>query len=130
MRDSYRVVPASLRHISVLPSIERSAAELFGDAVPAELLEHVTHEAAFLESQRGGTLWVALGPDHDRRLRARGRGRRAGSPGGAGRPPSSWRRGVGAALLRAVEVWACSSHFSAIAPTTYRDLSWNAPLTR
>jgi GNAT superfamily N-acetyltransferase len=112
----------------VLPSIERSAAELFGDAVPAELLEHVTHEAAFLESQRSGTLWVALGPDHE--------------PVGFARVlvtgaqvhlaeldvlPAHGRRGVGAALVQAVEVWACSSHSSEITLTTYRDLPWNAP---
>ena len=50
MRDSYRVVPALPGHVSVLPSIERLAAELFEDVVPAELLEHVTDEAALLDS--------------------------------------------------------------------------------
>jgi GNAT superfamily N-acetyltransferase len=128
MQDSYRVVPASSGHISALPSIERSAAELFGDAVPAELLEHVTDEAAFLDSQRIGTLWVALGPDDE--------------PVGFARVdvagaqvhlaeldvlPAHGRRGVGTALIQAVEAWARSRNCTQITLTTYRELPWNAP---
>ncbi len=128
MRDSYRVVPASSEHVSLLPAIERSAAAVFGDAVPAELLEHVTPEPIFLAAQQDGTLWVALGSDD--------------LPIGFARVdvtgarvhlaeldvlPAHGRRGVGTALVRAVDDWACSGHFSEITLTTYRDLPWNAP---
>ena len=128
MRDSYRVVPASSGHVSMLPSIERSAAEIFGDAVPAELLEHVTDEADFLDSQRSGTLWVALGPNDE--------------PVGFARVvvvgaqvhlaeldvlPAHGRRGVGTALIKAVEAWARLRNSAQITLTTYRDLPWNAP---
>ncbi len=128
MRDSYRVVPAFPGHVSVLPSIERSAAELFGDIVPAELLEYVTDEATFLDSQQSGTLWVALGPDDE--------------PVGFARVvvagaqvhlaeldvlPAHGRRGVGTALIQAVEAWARSRDSAQITLTTYRDLPWNAP---
>jgi len=128
MWDTYRVVPAPLEHVSLLPHIERAAAELFGDAVPPELLEHVTPESVFLAAQQDGTLWVALGPDDQ--------------PVGFARVvvtgarvhlaeldvlPAHGRRGVGTALVRAVDEWACSRHFTEITLTTYRDLPWNAP---
>ncbi len=128
MRDSYRVVPASVNHISSLPSIERSAAELFGDAVPAELLEHVTDEATLLDSQRSGTLWVALGQDDEpvgfARVVAAGARVHLAELDVI---PAHGRRGVGTSLIRAVEVWACSRRSSQITLTTYRDLPWNAP---
>ncbi len=128
MRDQYRVVPASAVHTALLPTIEQSAATLFGDAVPAELLEHVTPESIFLTAQRNGTLWVALGPDD--------------VPVGFARVvvtgarvhlaeldvlPDHGRRGVGTALVGVVEDWACSNGFSEITLTTYRDVPWNAP---
>ena len=128
MRDSYRVVPASVEHVSSLPRIERAAAGLFGDAVPPELLEHVTPESVFLAAQQEGTLWVALAPDDE--------------PVGFARVvvtgvrvhlaeldvlPAHGRRGIGTALVRTVDEWAASGHFSEITLTTYRDLPWNAP---
>jgi GNAT superfamily N-acetyltransferase len=128
MLDSYRVVPAASGHVSVLSSIERSAAERFRDEVPAELLEHVTDEATFLDSQQRATLWVALGSDDE--------------PVGfacvivAGACvhlaeldvlPSHGRRGIGTALVREVESWARLRHSEAITLTTYSDLPWNAP---
>lgn len=128
MRDSYRVAPALLEHVSVLPGIESAAAELFRDTVPTELLEHVTPESVFLDAQREGMLWVALGP--------------ADRPVGFVRVvvtgprvhlaeldvlPEHGRRGVGTALVQAVEDWARASRISEITLTTYRDLPWNAP---
>lgn len=41
--------------------------------------------------------------------------------------PAHGRRGVGTALVRAVDDWARSSHFLEITLTTHRDLPWNAP---
>ena len=128
MRDSYRVVSASPEHVPLLPAIERSAATLFRDAVPAELLERATPESVFLSSQKDGTLWVALGADNE--------------PVGFARAdvagarvhlaeldvlPAHGRRGIGTALVRAVEDWARSHGSSGITLTTYRDLPWNAP---
>lgn len=128
MRDHYRVVHASLEHVSVLPDIERSAATLFIDAVPAALLEHVTPVSVLLGSQQEGALWVALGQNDE--------------PVGFVRIvvagprvhlaeldvlPAHGRRGVGSSLVRAVVDWACAVHAREITLTTYRDLPWNAP---
>ena len=41
--------------------------------------------------------------------------------------PAHGRRGVGTALVRAVDEWARSGHFTEITLTTYRDVPWNAP---
>jgi GNAT superfamily N-acetyltransferase len=128
MPGSYRVVPASVEHVPLLSAIERSAATLFGDAVPAELLGHVTPESIFLASQIDGTLWAAVGADDQ--------------PVGFARVdvagarvhlaeldvlPAHGRHGIGTALVQTVEHWACSHGFSGITLTTYRDLPWNAP---
>ncbi len=128
MRGPYKVVPAAAKHLPFLPLIERSAASLFGDDFPAELLEVVTPAAVLLAAQHDGTLWVAVGPDDE--------------PVGFARVvvagarvhlaeldvlPAHGRRGVGTALVQAAERWARSNDFSEITLTTYRDLPWNAP---
>lgn len=128
MPGSYRVVPASAGHVSVLPEIERSAASRFRDCVPAQLLDSVTPESVFSAAQSDGMLWVALGSDDE--------------PVGFSRAvvagtrvhlaeldvlPEHGRRGVGSALVGAVESWARSNGYSAITLTTYRDVPWNAP---
>lgn len=112
----------------MLSGIERAAASLFGGHVPAALLEIVTPDAVFLAAQREGTLWVAVGPGQE--------------PVGFARVvvagtrvhlaeldvlPEHGRRGVGTALVQAVEDWAHTNDFSEITLTTYRDLPWNAP---
>lgn len=128
MRDQYRVVPASAAHTALLPRIEQSAATLFGDAVPSELLEHVTLESVFRAAQQDGTLWVALGP-HDEPIgfvRVVVTGVRV-HLAELDVLPNHGRRGVGTALVQAVEGWARSNGFSEITLTTYRDLPWNAP---
>jgi len=125
---SYRVVPAAQEHVALLPAIERSAATLFGDEVPADLLEAVTPESVFATARREGTLWVAVGPGDE--------------PVGFARVvlagarlhlaeldvlPEHARRGVGTALVRRVLDRARSDGFSEVTLTTYRDVPWNAP---
>jgi 4-diphosphocytidyl-2-C-methyl-D-erythritol kinase len=128
MRGSHRVVSATSDHVAVLPEIERSAASLFGEYVPRELLDITTPESVFRAAQLEGTLWVAVGPDDEPVGFAR-------VTTEAGRVhlaeldvlPAHGRRGVGTALVRAVEGWARSRNYSEITLTTYRDLPWNAP---
>ena len=128
MRGSYRLASSSPEHVPLLPEIERSAAALFGDTVPAELLEHVTPEPVFLAAQQEGTLWVALGPDDEPIgfVRAVTAGRRV-HLAELDVLPAHGRRGVGTALVRMVGRWASSNGFSEITLTTYRDVPWNAP---
>lgn len=128
MPDSYRVVLASPEHVSSLPDVERSAATLFANAVPEELLEHVTPESDFGDAQRDGMLWVALDPDDDpvgfvRVVVANARVHLAELDV----LPAHGRRGIGTALVRTVQAWADSREFSEVTLTTYRDLPWNAP---
>jgi GNAT superfamily N-acetyltransferase len=128
MQGSYTVALASPHHVPLLPEIERKAAALFGGLVPAELLEHVTPEPVFLAAQQEGMLWVALGPDDEpvgfvRVVTAGSRIHLAELDV----LPAHGRRGVGTALIRAVEEWAGINGCSEITLTTYRDVPWNAP---
>ena len=128
MKGVHHVVPATAGHVPALPEIERSAATLFGDDVPAQLVETVTPTSLLAAAQRDGTLWVAIGPDDQ--------------PVGFARLelvdkrahlaeldvfPAHGRRGVGTALLRTVEAWALSNGFSELTLTTYREFPWNEP---
>lgn len=125
--DDYAIVSATLEHIGVLPEVERRAGTRFGSSVPARLLERTIPLTVLDDAQRTGRLWVALSPD--------------GEPVGfaladsvAGRAhleeldvlPEHGRRGVGAALVSAVEQWAVSQGFMELTLTTYVDVPWNA----
>lgn len=128
LRGGYRVVPAAPEHLSALPRIERAAADLFGDAVPAQLLEHGTPTSVLAAAQRDGLLWVALGPGDAPVGFAR-----AETAGGRAHLaevdvlPAHGRRGVGTALVQAVESWAIASHITELTLTTYREFPWNEP---
>jgi GNAT superfamily N-acetyltransferase len=128
MRSSYRIVPASRAHVPSLPAIERSAATIFGNTVPAELLEHVSSEADYLVAQQEGMLWVALGPNDEPvgLVCAAVAGTRV-HLAELDVLPAHGRRGIGTALVRTVEDWADSGEFSEVTLTTYRNLPWNAP---
>jgi len=128
MGDAYRVVRASAEHVPLLPHIERSAAALFEGTVPPELLEHVTPESVLLAAQEEGALWVAL--DSDDRPVGFARVVTTGARVHLAELdvlPAHGRRGVGTALVRAVDQWARSGHFTEITLTTYLDVPWNAP---
>jgi GNAT superfamily N-acetyltransferase len=115
--------------IAALPAIERAAAERFrGWNVPDAIMREATPSSIFEAARAGGLLWVALD--------------RGGNPVGfayvESTPrrvhlkeldvhPDHGRRGIGTALLRAVERWAIASERSEITLTTFRDVPWNAP---
>ena len=128
MHGSYKIVVATAGHLPSLPHIERSAACLFGDDVPAELLENVTAPALLEAAQRDGTLWVAIGPN-DQPVgfaRVELQGNRA-HLAELDVLPAHGRRGVGRALVQQVESWAVSSELAELTLTTYRDFPWNEP---
>ncbi len=128
MSTGYVVRPAGSRHLDQLPAIERAAATRFGDALPRSVLSHVTPVATLEAARLAGLLWVALEP--------------AGSPVGFavasvhGRRvhldeldvlPEHGRKGVGSALVEAVEDYALNNGCVEITLTTFRDVPWNAP---
>jgi GNAT superfamily N-acetyltransferase len=125
---TYRIVAAQPAHLAALAPIELSAATLLAGHAPPSVLQDVTPEHEFRRAQRQGRLWVALA---DR------------TPVGfalvdlvaGGHPhlremdvlPAHGRRGVGAALLRAVLVWTRRAGHAEFTLTTFRAVPWNMP---
>jgi GNAT superfamily N-acetyltransferase len=128
MSTEYVVRLAGPEHVDQLPDIERAAATRFGDSLPKSVLTHVTPVDNLVAAQQAGLLWVALEP--------------AGIPVGFAVAsmcgprmhldeldvlPEHGRKGIGSALLEAVEDYALKSDCTEIALTTFRDVPWNAP---
>jgi len=128
MSTDYVVRLAGPEHVDQLPGIEREAATRFGDSLPESVLSHVTPVDDLAAAQQAGLLWVALEP--------------AGVPVGFavasanGRRvhleeldvlPAHGRKGVGSALVEAVEDYALKCDCAEITLTTFRDVPWNAP---
>jgi GNAT superfamily N-acetyltransferase len=128
MSTDYVVRLAGPEHVDQLPAIERAAATRFGDSLPGSVLSHVIPVDDLAAAQQAGLLWVALEP--------------AGAPVGfavasvGGQRvhleeldvlPAHGRKGVGAALVEAVEEYALKGDRTEITLTTFRDVPWNAP---
>lgn len=123
-----RILLARPRDVPALAAIEQAAAEIFRGRVPDAVLADSTDERSFRDAQAAGRLWVALVDDE---------------PVGFalvemladGAPhldeldvlPEHGRRGLGAALVRAVCEWAESAGHAAITLTTFRAFPWNMP---
>jgi len=128
MEPGYTIAAARQRDIPALAAIELAAATLLVGHAPASVLNESTDEDELRAAQAAGRLWVALADD---------------SPVGFAhvelladdRPhleeidvdPRHGRRGIGAALVRAVCDWAARSGFSEITLTTFRAVPWNFP---
>jgi len=128
MRTDYVVRLAGPEHVDALPAIERAAATRFGDSLPESVLSHVTPADILSAAQQAGLLWVAL--------------ESASAPVGfavasvGGRRvhleeldvlPAHGRKGIGSALVKAVEAYALKTDCTEITLTTFRDVPWNAP---
>jgi GNAT superfamily N-acetyltransferase len=128
MSTDYVVRLAGSEYLAQLPDIEREAATRFGDSLPESVLSHVTPMEILEAAQQAGLLWVALEP--------------TGAPVGfavasiCGRRvhleeldvlPGHGRKGIGSALIEAVEDYALKSDCTEITLTTFRDVPWNAP---
>ena len=128
MDARYSIAPARVRDVGALAAIERAAATLLEGHAPRSVLDETTEEAEFLEAQRAGRLWVALLDDVPV-------GFALVAMIGDGAPhleeidvdPRHGRRGLGAALVRAVCAWAAQAGHSAVTLTTFRSLPWNMP---
>lgn len=131
-RSPYTIAAARPEHAAALPAIEVAAAALFSEEdLPGELRRDTTPVAEFEEAARAGRLWVALDA--------------AGAPVGFAHVtrvdgsahlqemdvlPAHGRRGLGAALVRAVVAWAQRSGFPSLTLTTFRHVAWNGPFYR
>lgn len=128
MSTGYIVRPAEAEHVDRLPDIERAAATRFGDSLPESVIAHVSPVDGLEAARRAGLLWVALEP--------------SGHPVGfavastCGQRvhldeldvlPQHGRRGIGTALVEAVENHALEGDYTEITLTTFRDVPWNAP---
>jgi GNAT superfamily N-acetyltransferase len=125
----YVVRPARPDDVPALPEVERRASALFdGLAVAEGVAEDVTTLADFHAGERAGLLWVA----------ATAAGEVVGFAlvemldGHAHLDevdvlPAHGRRGLGAALVRAVCAFAARAGLAAVTLTTFRDVPWNQP---
>jgi len=124
----FLVTAARPEHLDWISSIELAATALFAGYVPQAILEETTPRHELEEAQAAGRLWVALvehrpvGFAHVILL-------------ASGQPhleemdvlPEFGRRGIGAALLAAVQDWARGGGHRALTLTTFRHLPWNMP---
>ena len=124
----YRIARARPEDLSLLPAIERAAAQLLRGYAPESVLNEVTDFATLADAARDGRLWVALA---------------GGTPVGFALvemladdlphldevdvEPSHGRRRLGTALVGAVCDWATASGFSMLTLTTFRAVAWNLP---
>ena len=129
MPADYAIRRAGPEHLEALPAIERAAAVLFeGMGLPDEVMNDSTAPADFEEALEDGLLWVALAPGgaavgfaHVVRVGACAHLEELDVH------PDHGRRGLGAALVRAVCDWARAEGLTGVTLTTYRDVPWNAP---
>lgn len=120
---------ATPQDVPHLPAIEAAASMLFDAcAITTELPPEVTPLEKLTKAQQQGRLWVALSEQD--------------TPVGFALVellvttahleeldvlPEYGRRGIGAALVRAICEWAATQGLEAVTLTTFRDIPWNAP---
>ena len=124
----YAIAPAREQDIAALGAVERVAASLLRGYAPPSVLDEATSDADFRAAQAAGHLWVALADDvpvgfalvdmlapdfpHLEELDVH---------------PDHGRRGLGAALVRAVCAWAARMGYAQLTLTTFRTVAWNMP---
>jgi GNAT superfamily N-acetyltransferase len=125
---SYRISLARPRDLPKLAAIELRAATLLDGVAPRSILAEYTDLEDFRAAQADGRLWVALDDDQ---------------PVGFaivellddGLPhleeidvdPDHGRRGLGAAMVRAVCDWTAARGYPEVTLTTFRAVPWNQP---
>jgi GNAT superfamily N-acetyltransferase len=128
----YVITHAAPEHLAALTDIELRAATRFrGWDVPPEVFSEATPLAALESSLARGHLWVALAPTGE--CVGSARVERSG-----GRLhleqldvlPEHSGRGLGRALVGAIERWASECGVAELTLTTYCDVPWNAPFYR
>ncbi len=129
LAPGYRIVAADPAVVRDLAPIELAAATLFPDEdLPRHLAEDPKSEDELAAAAREGMLWVAL-DEGDRPVAFALVDLIDGAPHleEIDVHPDHGRRGIGRALIAAVEEWAADCGFSTITLSTFRHLAWNAP---
>jgi GNAT superfamily N-acetyltransferase len=129
MQRAYTIRAARADEVEVLPDIEAAAVARFADLPMRDaVFADSTSVDDFRVAQNEGLLWVAESTEGD----VVGFALVEWCDGNAHLDeldvhPLHGRRGVGAALVRAVCEWARPQGLAAVTLTTYRDVPWNAP---
>lgn len=128
----YSIDLATPAQLAVIQQVELRAASRFGDAVPLAVRSSVTPLATLAAGQREGLLWVATaGDEHPVGFALAGRfDERRAHLVELDVVPEHGRRGLGRALVAAVEDWASAAGYGELILTTYRDFPWNADFYR
>jgi GNAT superfamily N-acetyltransferase len=128
MVAGYRITRARRRDLAALPAIELAAAALLIGHAPASVLAETTAVADFDHARRDGRLWVARTAERPVGFALVERlGRGHAHLEEVDVHPEHGRRGIGAALVRAVCAWARRSGQRQLTLTTFRDVAWNMP---
>jgi GNAT superfamily N-acetyltransferase len=128
LMESFSIRLAREEDIAAIGQIELEAAQLLRGHAPESALAETSDTGVLRHAMRGGLLWIAES---------------GGRPVGFahveiladGLPhleeidvlPAYGRRGIGAALVRAICQWASERGYSAITLTTFRAVPWNFP---
>lgn len=129
MPPEYVITRAAPEHLAALADIEIRAATLFrGWDVPPDVIAEATPLATLESALARGHLWVALAPTGE--CVGSARVERSGERLHLEQLdvlPEHGGRGLGRALVGAIERWASENGVVELTLTTYRDVPWNAP---
>lgn len=129
MPPEYVITRAAPEHLAALADIELRAATRFrGWDVPPDVFSDATPLADLESALARGDLWVALAPTGE--CVGYASVERSGERLHLAELdvlPEHGGRGLGRALVGAIERWASENGVAELTLTTYRDVPWNAP---
>ncbi len=128
----YLITCAAPEHLAALADIElRAATRFHGWEVPPDVFVEASPLATLESAQAAGHVWVALAPSGE--CVGFARVERSGDRLHLAELdvlPEHGGRGLGRALVGAIERWASENGVVELTLTTYRDVPWNAPFYR
>jgi GNAT superfamily N-acetyltransferase len=129
LKAGYKIRSARSEELTLLSSIELSAAKLFLDTSYSFLVDAAPLPLDFVQQRfKAGQVWVAAFPcdavvgyaltqEVDATLYLQQ----------IDVEPTHGRRGIGSSLVNTVLVWAKLQGYQAVTLSTFRDIPWNAP---
>lgn len=130
MEKSYRIELAKPEHLTVLPDIERAAADVFpAGMIPDQLKDYVLSIDEFEKAMAKKHLWVAVTTDNQPVGFALVT---VNTPGESvllaelDVDPDHQQKGLGTALVQTVIQWAHQESIRHLSLTTFSNVPWNA----